>query len=251
MARKPWIAIGTLLVVAVMFGTHGCRRVTLVGDSLLGCARDTFVSAINANNGESWVYEEQIKGGCTSYNNPINEVIYSKGMEAAFNRPDVVVLSFGTNDMNQVAHDNISMESAIQSLQTLVNQAVVAGATCVVMLESSHQYRADTPLGARFKMHMDEWFEYWHRRSGPNEYLGLRYQLLIADISDEIEGNMDAYLSDYIHFNSDGARLAAEALVERINQCPEGRWIFGEETLKPDAEFPDNPYPEANPEKRE
>jgi lysophospholipase L1-like esterase len=242
MSRKLLITLVSLLLLALVLATHGCRRVTLVGDSLLGCARDTLVDAINSNNGESWVYTEYVKGGCTSYNNPINEEIYSKGMEVAFDYPDVVVLSFGTNDMSEVTQDKISFDSAVQSLQTLINQAVIAGANCIVMLESSHRFRADLPLNSRFEMHMDDWFSHWHSQTGDNEYLGIPYKLLIADISDTVEGDIDAYIGDYIHFNEAGAQLAAEALVEQINLCPEGRWIFGENTLQPDANYPDNPY---------
>ena len=241
---KKWMlltvmAIGALILV---FGLHACRRVTLVGDSLLGCAQDKFVQAINDNNGDSWVYTEHVLGGCTAYNNPINHLIYSEGIEDSFGRPDVVVFSFATNDMMSVAQDTISFESAIQAMQTLMNQAVISGATCIVMLEASHRLRADVPSGARFQMHMDEWFDHWHRRAGDNKYLGIPYKLLIADISSEIEADIDTYISDYIHFTDAGSDLAAKAMVEQINLCPEGRWTFGENSLKPDAEFPPNPH---------
>jgi len=237
----------TLMVVCVLslaFSLHTHRRVTLVGDSLLGCAQEKFVDAINANNGNSWVYTQYVLGGCTAYNNPINQVISSKGIEESFGRPDVVVFSFATNEMMSVAEDKISLESAIQAMQTLMNQAVVSGATCIVMLEASHRLRADVPLGARFEMRMDDWFDHWHRRAGDNKYLGIPYKLLIADISSEIAADIDTYISDYIHFTEAGGDLAANALVEQINQCPAGRWIFGENTLKQEAEFPPNPQHE-------
>ena len=94
---------------------------------------------------------------------------------------------------------------------------------CVVLLESSHKFRGDHPLNARFKMHMDTWFEHWHHQEGDNEYLGLPYKLLIADISKEIASDIDKYIGDYIHFNMTGAKLAAAAVVEQINHCPEGQ----------------------------
>lgn len=241
--KKLLLISSVVLLLALLVGLNGCRRVSLVGDSLLVCAQESIVNAINSNNGNSWVYKQHIRGGCTSYNNPVNTEIYSKGMEDAFGYPDVVVFSFGSNDMAAVAKDLISMESAIQSMQTLMNQAVAAGAQCIVMLESSHQFNADVPLGARFEMHMDDWFDHWHRRSGDNQYLGIPYKLLIADISNEIEGNIKAYIGDYIHFNQAGADLAAKAIVEKINQCPEGRWLFGQNLLTPEASYPKNPYP--------
>jgi lysophospholipase L1-like esterase len=244
MKRKHWIGLVVLFLAAFLVGINGCRRVTLVGDSLFACSRDALVNAINGNNGMSWVYTEHIKSGCTSYNNPINQQIYTQGVEVAFGRPDVVVFSLGGNDMGKVTKDKITLESAIESFQTLVNQAVVAGASCIVLLESSHRFNADVPLNARFEMHMDDWYYHWHRRSGDNEYLGLPYKLLIADISEEIEANMDFYIFDYIHFNEAGAELAATAVVEQINHCPEGRWIFGANALKPEASFPENPYME-------
>jgi lysophospholipase L1-like esterase len=91
-------------------------------------------------------------------------------------------------------------------------------------------------------MHMDQWFEHWHRRVGDNEYLGIPYKLLIADISSEISADIDTYIADYIHFTADGAELVANAMVEKINQCPAGRWIFGESALKQEAKFPPNPH---------
>ena len=91
-------------------------------------------------------------------------------------------------------------------------------------------------------MHMDEWFDHWHRRAGDNEYLGIPYKLLIADISSEIAADIDTYIADYIHFTQAGADLAANAMVEQINLCPEGRWLFGENAPKEGAEFPANPH---------
>ena len=236
------LMLAVLCVLFLVSGLNACRRVTLVGDSLLGCAQEQFVNAINANNGNSWVYTQQVWGGCTAYNNPINQEIYSKGLEEAFGRPDVVVFSFATNDMGVVTQDIISLESAIQSMQTLMNQAVASGASCIVMLEASHRLRGDVALGARFEMHMDEWFDHWHSLAGDNEYLGIPYKLLIADISSEIAADIDTYIADYIHFTQAGADLAANAMVEQINLCPEGRWLFGENAPKEGAEFPANPH---------
>lgn len=245
MKKRIWLVVAVLLIfLGVGAGLNGCRRVTLVGDSLFGCAKDTIINAINSNGGNSWVYKEHIWGGCTAYNNPVNHEIYSKGMEEAFSYADVVAFSLGSNDMLVVTMDKISMDSAIQAMQALMNQAVASGASCVVLFESSHRLRGDVPLGARFEMHMDEWFEHWHRNAGDNEYLGIPYKLLIADISEEIEANMDQYIVDYIHFNEAGAELAATAIVEQINMCPEGRWIFGTNVLKTDAAYAPNPHSE-------
>jgi hypothetical protein len=113
------------MIVCVLFvvsSLNACRRVTLVSDSLLGGAvQEKFVHAINSNYGDSWVYTQHVLGGCTAYNNPINQEIYGKGIEEAFGRPDVVVFSFATNEMMGVTKDIISFESAIQSMQTLMN----------------------------------------------------------------------------------------------------------------------------------
>ena len=144
MKRRTWLVLGLLLILlGVGAGLNGCRRVTLVGDSLFGCARDAIVSAINNNAGNSWVYKEHIWGGCTAYNNPINSEIYGKGIEEAFSYPDVVAFSLGSNDMLAVAGGKISMESALQAMQTLINQAVASGANCIVLLESTHRMRVD------------------------------------------------------------------------------------------------------------
>jgi hypothetical protein len=112
MKMKAWTVFTLLTTLALVVGLHGCRRVALIGDSLLGCSRDQVVSAINSNNGNSWVYTEHIWNGCTAYNNPVNQKIYGDGIEAAFEYPDVAVLSFAANDMGRVANDVISIESA-------------------------------------------------------------------------------------------------------------------------------------------
>jgi hypothetical protein len=231
----------SLLIIIPVILLHGCRRVALVGDSLLGCARDTIVQAINGNNGNSWVYSEHIWNACTSYTNPIKQEIYSLGVERAFGFPDVVVMSFAANDMMMVARDVITMESSVEAMQTLVNQAVTAGAMCIVLLESSHRLHGDHEHGLRFKVHMDDWFDYWHRKVGDNEYLGIPYLLLIADISDQVEADPNAYLADIVHLNDAGGQLAAEAIVEQINQCPRGRWIFGANQLDPEAIYAPDP----------
>ncbi|MEH6586312.1 MAG: hypothetical protein V7720_07120 [Halioglobus sp.] len=241
MTRIIWLRILVLLIV-FNGGLPGCRRVTLVGDSLIGVAQETFVAAINDNSEQSWVDTEHVWSGSTAYNNPINHKIYSEGMEKAFGQPDVVVFSFATNDMFRVTDDQVSMDSAIQAMQTLINQAVISGAMCIVMLESSHRLRGSHPQSARFGMHMDSWFDHWHRSKGDNEYLGLPYTLLMADISGTIAADINKYLGDSIHFNTAGAELAAAAIVEQINHCPQGRWIYGADAMRPDAQIPENPY---------
>lgn len=243
MTRNFWLRALVLLAV-ISGGLNSCRRVTLVGDSLIGVAQETFVTAINENAEQSWVYTQHVWFGSTAYSNPINHKIYSQGMEKAFGQPDVVVFSFATNDMFRVTDDQISMDSAIQAMQTLINQAVVAGAMCIVILESSHRLRDSHPQSARFGMHMDTWFDHWHRSKGSNEYLGLPYTLLMADVSGTIASNIDKYLGDSIHFNMAGAELAAAAIVEQINRCPQGRWIYGADAMRPDVHIPDSPYRE-------
>jgi hypothetical protein len=73
----------------------------------------------------------------------------------------------------RVAAGQYEVESALQAMQTLINQAVSAGAMCVLMLESSHVFRGDTPVNPAFRAAMDQWFDHWHRREGPKNYLGL------------------------------------------------------------------------------
>jgi lysophospholipase L1-like esterase len=249
------VLCGTVIICA------GCRRVTLVGDSLIACALDEIVCAINNNDEDSFVYTQHVWGGSTAYNNPINKEIYRDGVHTAYNNPinkeiyrdgvhaafgvpDAVVFSFGGNDMGQVLRGSISFSSAVQSMQTLINQAVVSGAQCIVMLESSHKFRASepSPINDEYQYLMDEWFDHWHSQVGVDAYLGMEYTLLIADISDEVQANMDKYIADYIHFTKAGAELAAAAIVEQVNQCPEGRWEWGENRLKPGAHYHPNPY---------
>ena len=91
---------------------------------------------------------------------------------------------------------------------------------------------------------MDRWFDHWNSLDDDKEFLGIPYRFLIADISDQIHADPQRYLSDFIHLSPAGAELAAQAIVNQVNQCPEGRWIFGENTLKPGAFYPKNPYTE-------
>ena len=158
----------------------------------------------------------------------MNHDIYRYGVEVAFGRPDVVIMSFSTNDMAKTSRGEISFESAVQSLQTLINQAVASGANCIVLLEASHQFFGVTPPKEDFHRAMDQWFDHWHSVDSDSEFLGIPYQFLIADISDEVHADPDKYLSDFIHLSPAGAELAAQAILDQVNLCPEGRWIFGE-----------------------
>lgn len=235
--------LALLLLSVLAISVVGCRRVTLVSNSLVhGDCLQHVEEAINSNNGESWVYTKQNWRGSTSYNNPINHDIYNKGAPHAFGRPDVTVMSFGSNEMRLATLGIISEESAIQSMQTLVNQAVVAGSTCIVLLEASHHMFGNPSRNPTFSMHMDNWFDHWGSKVGQQAYLGMPYLLLIADISDEVHQNPREYLADSLHLTDAGAHLAAAAIVEQINQCPEGRWIYAENKPKPGASFPKNPY---------
>lgn len=232
-----------LILLSVVVVLSGCRRVSIVTNSLVsgGCGEQV-IARINDNNAQSWVYKTDIWPGSTAYNNPVNHMIYEQGVESAFGFPDVVVLSFGTNDMAYVTKEHISYQSAVQSMQTLINQAVASGANCIVLLEASHSLWGDPEDNPVYTMHMDNWFDHWGSQIGENEHLGIAYRFLIADISDEIHADPTKYLLDYIHLNTAGAQLAAEAIVEQINRCPEGRWIFSENQRKPGASYPDNPY---------
>lgn len=241
--KAKMVMVITLLLATVI--STACRRVTIVSNSIVagGCEKVT-ESKLNSNNGETWVYTKHVWPGSTAYNNPINHEIYSSGVVSAFGLPDVIVLSFATNEMGGVTNGLISFESALQSMQTLVNQGVAAGATCIVLLETSHSLWGDPSTNPSFAMNMDLWFDHWHNRIGDNEFLGSPYQFLIADISAQIHADPEKYLIDYIHLSPAGAELAAQAIVDQVNLCPEGRWLFGENALKPGAEFPKNPYTE-------
>lgn len=230
-----------ILIFLVVF--MGCRRVTIVSNSIVagGCA-EAVESKLNNNNGESWVYTKHLWPGSTAYNNPINHEIYSSGVASAFGVPDTLVMSFSTNDMGAVTQGVISFESAVQSMQTLINQGVAAGANCVVLLEASHSFWGDPSTNPAFAMNMDEWFNHWHDLIGDNEFLGIPYRFLIADISAQVHADPSRYLSDYIHLSPAGAELAAEAILDQVNLCPEGRWVYGENMLKPNAKYPENPY---------
>lgn len=232
-----------LILLSVVVVLSGCRRVSIVTNSLVsgGCGEQV-VARINDNNEQSWVYKTSIWPGSTAYNNPVNHIIYKQGVVSAFGLPDVVLLSFGTNDMGYVTRGEISYESAVQSMQTLINQAVVSGANCIVLLEASHSFLGDPAIDPTYTMHMDNWFDHWGNLVGDNEYLGIAYRFLIADVSDEVHADPTKYLTGFIHLNKEGGALVAEAIVEQINRCPEGRWIFGEDQLKPGASYPDNPY---------
>lgn len=234
--------ITALALVMTMLLSNACRRVTIVSNSIVagGCA-EAVETKLNNNNDQSWVYTKHIWPGSTAYNNPVNHEIYSSGVIAAFGRPDVVVMSFSTNDMGRVSVGDISFESAVQSMQTLINQAVASGANCIVLLEASHQFYGVQP-NETFHRYMDQWFDHWHSVDSDNEFLGIPYQFQIANISEEIHADPDKYISDYIHLSPAGAELAAQAIFDQVNLCPEGRWIFGENKLKPDATYPGNPY---------
>jgi lysophospholipase L1-like esterase len=232
-----------LLLLLPIVLTSGCRRVTLVSNSLIcGDCLIEVERAINLNDQKSWVYTKYNWGGSTAFNNPINREIYSKGAPLAFSRPDVTVLSFGSNEMIMVDEGTISYESAVQSMQTLINQSVAAGSNCVVLVEASHYLFGVPSINPNFSMLMDDWFDHWHNQIGESSFLGIPYDLRIADISDAVHADPATYLRDFLHLNEAGAKLLAEVLVEEINSCPEGRWVFGENRLKEGASYPPNPY---------
>ena len=241
--KTKMVMMIALLMATVML--TACRRVTIVSNSIVAgeCEKVT-ESKLNNNNGETWVYTKHVWPGSTAYNNPINHEIYSSGVVSAFGLPDVIVLSFATNEMVRVTDGVISFESALQSMHTLINQGVAAGATCIVLLEASHSIWGDPSTNPTFSMNMDRWFDHWHNLVGDNEFLGISYQFLIADISAQVHADPERYLVDYIHLNQAGAELAAQAITDQVNLCPEGRWLFGEDAPRPDAEFPKNPYTE-------
>ena len=91
---------------------------------------------------------------------------------------------------------------------------------------------------------MDRWFDHWHLRKGEANFLGIPYTLLIADISDALHANPERYMSNAIHLNEEGGELAAQAIVAQINQCPEGRWQYGENALTEHASYPPVPFME-------
>lgn len=108
----------------------------------------------------------------------------------------------------------ISFESAVQSMQTLINQAVASGANCIVLLEASHQFYGGPFPTEPFHRLMDQWFDHWHSVDSDNEFLGAPYQFLIANISDEIHADPDKYISDFIHLSAAGANLAAQSILD-------------------------------------
>jgi hypothetical protein len=194
-------------------------RVTLVGDSMLACGRDTIVATIHANPAPTRVTTEYLQGGCTSYSNTINKEFANSDPATAFGNPDVVVFSFAGNEMGRVVRKAITFEVAVESMQHLIHQAVAAGAHCIVMLESSHRLRADISINDEFEQAMDRWFMHWQSRAGDKEFGGKEYRFLIADISGTVHADIDRYIGDYIHFNPAGAQLAADAIVVQINAC--------------------------------
>lgn len=222
MTRKTFrlALIPITLVLLTGMAADEPRHISLVGDSLLEGALETFVEVINRDVENTRLYTRHVKGGTAAYNNPINQQIQSEGPEDAFGSPDVVVFSFATNEMADVAFGKKSMAAAIAAMQTLIDQAVVSGATCVVMFESTHRIPATFPHSAGWELQMNAWFEYWHRRAGDNQYLGTPYRFLFATVSPEITANIAAYTTDGIHFSAAGATIAAQAVVQQINLCP-------------------------------
>jgi lysophospholipase L1-like esterase len=215
--------LAEVLTVALLLGASmaavGERRVSLVGDSLLACARDAVVTAVEAG-GDRRVHAEYLQGGCTAYTNTINGEIARRGAAAAFAEPDAVVFSFGGNEIGRVARGAITFEYATEHFHRLLDAAREAGASCVVMLESSHRFRGEPDIGEEFTEGMDRWFAYW---SGQGKQLASDdppFRLLIADISEAVHADIDRYIGDYIHFNEAGARLAADAIVEQLDACP-------------------------------
>jgi lysophospholipase L1-like esterase len=222
MTRKKLRLALMLITLLLLTGISADKphRISLVGDSLLEGALDIFVDVINRDVENTRLYTKHVKGGTTAYNNPINQQIHSDGPEDAFGSPDVVVFSFATNEMADVAFGKRSMGAAIAAMQTLIEQAVAAGATCIVMLESTHRIPATFPQSAGWEIQMNAWFEYWHRRAVDNQYPGTPYRLLFATVSPEITANIAAYTTDGIHFSTAGANIAAQAVVEQIDLCP-------------------------------
>lgn len=233
-------AISCLLVFAISL-LGGCRAVTLVSDSLYGNnpvtqGETALRDAVNDTNGENHIIFTRIRPGASVFQHPVNKDIYSRDLVEAFGTPDVVVLSFGTNDINSVRLGLVSYESALEAFWILVHQAVQAGATCIVVSEWSHKFSgfngSEHPANAEFTPLVDRWFDDIEQRAGEAEYLGFPYTLLMADVSDTVHGDMSRYIADYFHPTPEGAQLMADAVVSALNDCPEGRWVYNEAVLK-------------------
>lgn len=216
--RLAFIPI-TLLLLTGMAADQP-HRISLVGDSLLEGALQTFVNVIGNDVENSRLYTKHVKGGTTAYNNPINRQIHSDGPEEAFGSPDVVVFSFATNEMADVAFGKKSMDAAIAAMQILIDQAVVSGASCIVMLESTHRIPEAFPHSTGWEIQMNKWFEYWHRQAGDNQSPAKPYRFSLATVSPDITANIAAYTTDGIHFSAAGAAIAAQAVAQQINLCP-------------------------------
>jgi lysophospholipase L1-like esterase len=218
-----------MLIISTMILTVGCRRVTVISDSILSEDKQALFQQINNN--ESWVYTDYIFGGTTAYNSYIHDLIYTQGLKDAFSFPDAVVLSFGTNDINAVMQGVISYESAMKSFWRLADQAAESGSRCVVLFKGSTSYnQTDINMGGNAVL--NQWFYDLAQKQGNRSYLGFNYKFIIADMSAAIESNRAYYLKDFVHLSPAGNIAAGQLIKNVLNQCPSGRWQHGTDTLK-------------------
>ena len=205
--------------------TVGCRRVTIVSDSLLVTDIDTLLAGIN--NEESWVWTQYIHGGTTSFTNDILREIYSVGVVEAFSYPDATVMSFGTNEAVWIYNGDVDYNSAFESFWRLAHQAVEAGSRCIVLFEGSHLIgEFGNTFGDNTNITLTNWFYDMHQMEGEREYLGYKYKFVIADISQLIVDDRQKYISDYVHLTNTGTVEAAKAIKAALDTCPDGRWNF-------------------------
>jgi hypothetical protein len=228
-----------LLLIGLMLSNIGCRRVTIVSDSLLATDKAVLFSHINTE--DNWIYTDHIVGGTTSYTNPILKDIYSIGMVEAFSYPDATVMSFGTNEAAAIYQGKVDYESAFESFWRLAHQAVEAGSRCIVLFEGSHTiYSPDQAVQASLNSTLTNWFYDMHQMEGVRVYLDYEYKFVIASISDIIETDVTRYISDYVHLTQEGTIEAGKAISNALNSCPDGRWVFEANTLK-EGETPSTP----------
>lgn len=222
--------LGFILITCVIL-TTGCRRVTVVSDSLLNTHKEIVFNEIDST--ESWIYTEHIHNGTTSYTNPIRTVISSSGVSAAFSSPDATVMSFGSNETIAIYNNEVSYEHAFNSFWELAHQAVEAGSQCIVLFQGSDRIYADSST-VQIGRHLilKQWFADMHQMVGTRTHQGVSYRFAIADISEVILTNPSIYLVDYVHLNSYGSAVAGNAISAALNTCPEGRWVYGENRLK-------------------
>jgi hypothetical protein len=213
-----------IIIAALLCSTlllSGCRNVIFVSDSLLYGSNTYLFPTIQA--GGDNVYIDSVNPGTTVLTNSLFKKAAKSGISPTYGVPDTVVMSFGSNESG---NKEFSIESYFKALENHIEDFVAVGATCIVMLESTHSFLGQPGVDPRFTARMTEWFSLVYSIQGKHSLYNRDYEIRIASIRKEVEATPGAYLGDYIHLNKAGQELARVAISEQVKKCPKGRWTI-------------------------